>query len=182
VDRPTSKPSSPRRRKVPAARSRLRPPGRRTAKEQLAEVSHYVARLQRATSLDLVQMEREGVPGALIKNIGVRINVPMQRLYDMLGAPKATMERKAASNKPVTGAVGQSTLGLVRLLARAESMVAESTSPGAKGFDTARWLGEWLETPQPALGGRRPAEMLDTPTGVAIVEKTLGALASGSYL
>jgi len=61
-------------------------------------------------------------------------------------------------------------------------MVAESTSPGAKGFDTARWLGEWLETPQPTLGGRRPAEMLDTPTGVAIVEKTLGALASGSYL
>ncbi|HWH40640.1 MAG TPA: antitoxin Xre/MbcA/ParS toxin-binding domain-containing protein [Usitatibacter sp.] len=182
MDHPARKPSAPRKRKVSAARSRSRPPGRGTAKERLAEVSHYVARLQRATSLDLVQMEREGVPGALIKNIGLRINVPMQRLYDMLGAPKATMERKAASNKPVTGAVGQSALGLVKLLARAESMVAESTSPGAKGFDTARWLGEWLETPQPALGGRRPAEMLDTPTGVAIVEKTLGALASGSYL
>ncbi|HET7402512.1 MAG TPA: antitoxin Xre/MbcA/ParS toxin-binding domain-containing protein [Usitatibacter sp.] len=182
MDHPARKPSSPRKRRVSAARTRLRPAGGSTAKESRAQVSDYVARLQRATALDLVQMEREGVPGALIKNIGLRINLPMQRLYDMLGAPKATMERKAASNKPVTGAVGQSTLGLVRLLARAESMVAESTSPDARGFDTARWLGEWLETPQPALGGRRPSEMLDTPTGVAIVEKALGALASGSYL
>ncbi|HET7400383.1 MAG TPA: antitoxin Xre/MbcA/ParS toxin-binding domain-containing protein [Usitatibacter sp.] len=145
-------------------------------------VETYVERIRRAAPSDLMDMEREGVPGALIKDLGRGFHFTQQRFYEILGAPKATVERKTLSSKPVAGTVGQATLGVVRLLALAEGIVARSTAPEAKGFDTQRWLGEWLETPQPALGGRRPSEMLDTPTGIAIVEKTLGAIESGSYL
>ncbi|WP_368664723.1 antitoxin Xre/MbcA/ParS toxin-binding domain-containing protein [Zoogloea sp. LCSB751] len=42
-------------------------------------------------------------------------------------------------------------------------MVNDSRDP--KDFDAARWVGEWLEPPAPALGGGRPAEYMDTLTG-----------------
>ena len=39
-----------------------------------------------------------------------------------------------------------------------------------------------IERPQPALGGNKPADLLDTPTGLQVVSRTLGALESGAYL
>ncbi|MDH5540593.1 MAG: MbcA/ParS/Xre antitoxin family protein, partial [Rhizobacter sp.] len=35
--------------------------------------------------------------------------------------------------------------------------------------------------PQPSLGGRRPAELIDTPTGIEVVSRLLGSIESGSY-
>lgn len=71
---------------------------------------------------------------------------------------------------------------MIKLLSIAQDIVQDSTSPEAEGFDTAKWLAHWLEQPQPALGGRKPADFLDTPTGVEIVAQLLGAVRSGAYL
>jgi putative toxin-antitoxin system antitoxin component (TIGR02293 family) len=153
---------------------------RTAAKHNMLEL--YVDKVSRADPNGLIAMEREGVPGVLIKDLGKGFRLSQERFFRIVGAPKATIERKASSKKRVAGSVGVATLGVVRLLALARSMVARSQSPEARDFDVAAWLGTWLETPQPALGGRRPAEMLDTPTGFAVVERTLGALESGAYL
>jgi len=48
-------------------------------------------------------------------------------------------------------------------------------------FDLDRWLEEWLELPQPALGGSRPIELLNSPEGLTSVRRALGALISGAY-
>jgi hypothetical protein len=40
------------------------------------------------------------------------------------------------------------------LLGLAPEILARSTAAEACGFDAARWLGEWIELPQPALGGQ----------------------------
>jgi putative toxin-antitoxin system antitoxin component (TIGR02293 family) len=145
-------------------------------------VTWYVDRIARATPVEVIELEREGVPGTLVKELSARIHVSRQRMYEIIGAPKATVERKASTNALVTGTAGQAALGVVRLLAQARGMLARSTAPEAKGFDVERWLGRWIETPQPALGGKKPADFLDTPTGQAIVERTLGAIESGAYL
>ena len=71
---------------------------------------------------------------------------------------------------------------MMRLLGLAQEIVANSTSEEAKDFDVGKWLGRWIEIPQPALGGLKPSEVLDTPTGIETVEKLLGALESGVYL
>ena len=71
---------------------------------------------------------------------------------------------------------------MVRLLGMARDIVANSKTLQAKDFDTAKWLGQWIELPQPALGGRRPADLLDTPTGVETVVRLLGSLESGAYV
>jgi putative toxin-antitoxin system antitoxin component (TIGR02293 family) len=134
------------------------------------------------TPYERIEHERRGVGGAVVKSLARTLGMSHLRMFEVIGIPKATAEKKAATNSPITGAAGQSALGMVRLLAVAREIVANSDSARAKDFDTAKWLGSWIEKPQPALGGRRPAEMLDTPTGIETVVKLLGALESGAYL
>ena len=68
-----------------------------------------------------------------------------------------------------------------RLLDQARAMAAASTHPGVATLDVERWLARWLTKPQPALGGRRPDELLDTPGGVDAVARVLGAIQSGAF-
>jgi len=88
---------------------------------------------------------------------------------------------KAAGGKMIAGGAGQAAIGMVKLLGIAQEIVANSTATEAKGFDAAKWLGQWIERPQPSLGGRRPADLLDTPTGVEVVARLLGSIESGAY-
>ena len=70
---------------------------------------------------------------------------------------------------------------MATLLAQVEEIVGNSTSPEATDFDATKWLGQWIERPQPALGGRRPVDLISTPTGVEMVSRLLGAIESGAY-
>ena len=56
---------------------------------------------------------------------------------------------------------------------------AQDDSP--PGFDIDLWLQEWLRRPQPALGGREPAELLSSEAGIESVRRALGSALSGSY-
>jgi len=101
-------------------------------------------------------------------------------------APRKTTLKTALKSTPKAPSRRTATaarkLALVRLLGIAKEMAQNSDAPEARGFDSARWLGHWIERPQPALGGRKPAEMMDTPTGLEAVCKALGAIGSGVYL
>jgi len=72
-------------------------------------------------------------------------------------------------------------IAMAKLLGLAREIVANSTAAEAKDFDSVAWLGRWIETAQPALGGRKPADLIDTPTGVEMVAKLLGSIESGAY-
>lgn len=144
-------------------------------------VGEFVTRIHSADPLQLVATERDGVASMFVKDLAGELGIPAQRMFSILGVPKATAEKKIASGKLLAGSGGRAALGIARLLGMAQAMVGESTAPGARNFDAARWLGEWLERPQPALGGRKPADLIDTPTGLAVVTRLLGAVASGAY-
>lgn len=145
-------------------------------------VRRFARQIREATPMQLVEVERTGVSSALLKDMARQINIPVLRLYDIVGVPKATAEKKASENEVIAGAVGQAALGLARLLGIAQSIVDNSTSAQARNFDAAQWLGRWIELPQPALGGRKPAELLDTPTGINVVARILGAIESGAFV
>ncbi|MEP7084401.1 MAG: antitoxin Xre/MbcA/ParS toxin-binding domain-containing protein [Betaproteobacteria bacterium] len=144
-------------------------------------VDDYARRLARATPLQLVEVERRGVGGSFIKDLAKRMDIPSSRIYKILGLPKATAEKKAAAGEPVSGRGGQAAIGMVKLLSIAQEMVANSTASQTPAFDAAKWLGQWIERPQPALAGRKPAELLDTPTGAEVVARLLGSIESGAY-
>jgi len=144
-------------------------------------VDDYVRQVARATPLQLVEIERQGVLGSFIKDLSRRMEIPSSRIFTILGVPKATAEKKAAAGERVEGRGGQAAIGMVKLLGIAQEIVANSTANEAKTFDATKWLGQWIERPQPALGGRKPADLLDTPTGVELVARLLGSIESGAY-
>lgn len=62
-------------------------------------------------------------------------------------------------------------------------MLEDMIPPGrGDGFDAAKWIARWLETPQPALAGAAPKDYLDTAEGRAIVKRLLGTIESGAYV
>ena len=144
-------------------------------------VDYFVGSVSAATPMELIEAEREGVAGIFVKELSKAMDIPAIRMFDILGVPKATVEKKVAAGEVIKGAGGHAALGLVRLLGIAKSIVLNSTAPEAKNFDSAKWLGRWIERPQPALGGRTPADLIDTPTGVEVVARLLGSIESGAY-
>lgn len=144
-------------------------------------VEAYVRRVRKATPMELVRLERQGVQGTFIKDLSKSMDLTSSRIFSILGVPKATAEKKAAAGELVTGRGGQSAIGMIKLLGIAQDLVDDSSANAAKDFDAAKWLGQWIETPQSALGGLKPADLIDTPTGVAIVARVLGSIQSGAY-
>lgn len=131
----------------------------------------YLKQVHDATPMQLIEVERQGVDVAFITELSKRMEIPEQRLFNYLRIPKSTAQRKKAHNAIVDGQAGQTALAMARLAAMAQEMVKESTAPNAQGFDAVRWLGQWIERPQPALDGQRPADLLDTPTGADVVAR-----------
>lgn len=70
--------------------------------------------------------------------------------------------------------------GIASLIAQVQIMVEDSGNP--EGFDAATWVGRWIDRPLPALGGQRPAELMDTPDGRALVSNIVACMQSGAYL
>jgi putative toxin-antitoxin system antitoxin component (TIGR02293 family) len=145
------------------------------------DLDQFVIIVSHATPFELVDLERRGVESRILKDLSKRLEIPQMHIFEMLGVPKATAEKKVAAGAVISGSGGQAAIGMAKLIAKAQEIVANSTSEDARHFDAAKWLGRWLESPQPALGGRRPSELLDTPTGLDVVLKLLGALESGAY-
>jgi putative toxin-antitoxin system antitoxin component (TIGR02293 family) len=169
----------PGKRAVPAARA---PKGKvAAAGTEYKGLDKFVVLVSLATPYQLVEMERHGVDGRLLKDLSKRMEIPQLHIFDMIGVPKATAEKKVAAGEVISGSGGQAAIGMAKLIAKAKDVVANSTAEEARDFDSAKWLGKWLEIPQPALGGRKPAELLDTPTGLDVVLKLLGAIESGAY-
>ena len=144
-------------------------------------VDEYVRQVASATPMQIVEIQRAAVVGGFIKDMSKRMEITSSRIFSILGVPKSTAELKAAGGKVIAGGGGQAAIGMVKLLGIAQEIVANSTATEAKGFDALRWLGQWIERPQPSLGGRKPADLLDTPTGVEVVARLLGSIESGAY-
>ena len=131
--------------------------------------------------MEIIAIERQGVPGTFIEDLSKQMALPTSRMFNILGVSKATAKKKKAAGENIDGCAGQSALRMIKLLGIAQDIVSNSTAVEAKNFDSTQWLGQWIGRPQSALGGRKPADLIDTPTGVEIVARLLGPIESGAY-
>lgn len=65
------------------------------------------------------------------------------------------------------------------LTAQVQKMVDESGNPNE--FDSRAWVVDWLHSPIPALGGRRPTDYLHTSDGVDLISRMLVSVQMGAY-
>lgn len=122
---------------------------------------------------------RAGVRPTVPGEIAARMGLPRERVYKMLGLPRATVERKVRESKPLSTDEAARVLGLARLIGLVERIVRESGN--AEAFDAAAWVARWLERPVPALGGAKPGELMDTTEGQGIVSNLLQRVQHGVF-
>ena len=135
--------------------------------------------LYRATHVQRVKLVKKGVPARYTNLLAAGMCVSKDKLYRTVGLSRATVDRKVRVNKRLNPDESERVMGIARLVGQAQSLVQESGGPS--DFDAARWLAEWLDRPLPALGGRRPAEFMDTAEGRALVSDLLAQQQSGAY-
>lgn len=126
-----------------------------------------------------VRLFKNGVPANVVDVIAKSMSVPTERLVGTLGLARATVDRKARENNSLSRGESSRVLGMAWLLGQVQSMVDESGDPA--GFNAPVWLAAWLERPLRALGGRRPAELMDTQEGQSIVSYVVARMQSGAY-
>lgn len=156
-------------------------PGRIYSTNATDLISHYRHDLRSADLRRRVQIEREGVPHDVVKELIVELGTSAAEFQQMVGIPKATFTKKIAHKELFSGASGQSVVGLMELINRVEDML-DPQNPEVDNFDVEAWVGRWIRVPQPALGGETPANLMDTPSGRQSVMRVLGAIESGAYL
>jgi putative toxin-antitoxin system antitoxin component (TIGR02293 family) len=119
---------------------------------------------------DLAELVRKGLPASSVKVLAERLDVGNMVLSQKLGIPQRTLTRRLSQGSRLTAAESDRTVRLARVYASAVEMIGDEEK-----------AVEWLRTPNRALGGERPLDLLDTDVGAREVEDILGRIAYGVY-
>lgn len=126
-----------------------------------------------------IALIRQGIPAATVGDLSSRMGISKENLLSSLGLSRATISRKERDATVLSKDESERVLGVETLIGMVQTMVEESGDPA--GFDAARWLGDWLNSPVPALGGATPGSYMDTFEGQKIVAGLLAMSQSGAY-
>lgn len=135
--------------------------------------------LFREEPLAQVGLVKQGVAPKVIDELAGGMNVSKDKLLATLGLRRETIRRRTKENQALSIEESSRVLGVSRLIGQVQSIV--ETSGNAEGFDAAAWVGAWLDRPLPALGGQRPAELMDTAEGQTVVANMISRSQSGAY-
>ena len=144
-------------------------------------VDNYVEQIKTSSPDKVIALERNGVPAVFVQDLGKRIGLSTSVLYGTLGIPKSTAAKAIGAKGKITGIPARTTVTIAKLLGIVQDMLNRSTAAEAKGFDGAKWLGNWLGRPHPALNGQCPSEIVATNTGAEIAKRLLRSMESGSF-
>jgi len=144
-----------------------------------ADVLAYAKNLYQASAAEYAGVVRGKVPATHVDLIVDVTAVPKERLVRFLDLRPATIARKIREGEMLSTDQSERVLGLERLIGQVAVMVGDSGD--STGFDAARWVGDWLEQPIPALGGAKPADYMDTIEGQERVSRLLVQSQAGVF-
>jgi putative toxin-antitoxin system antitoxin component (TIGR02293 family) len=120
------------------------------------------------TQLDFVKMVRAGIPHARVVSALSMLGISVEAAARAVGvAPRSLARRKGAR---LDMRESEGFLRLVRVFALASEVLGDE-----------RKALSWLASPNRALGGEQPLNLLDTDIGGRAVEDTLGRIAYGIH-
>lgn len=131
------------------------------------------ATLQRAQPIASIHEQigriHAGLSFRAVQNLQKALDVPMDKLADVLGMSRATLHRRKIQGK-IDKDESEKLVRYQRLLKKAEGVFG--------GRDSAR---EWLTNPQVGLGNAVPLDFAKTEIGAREVENLLGRIEYGVY-
>jgi putative toxin-antitoxin system antitoxin component (TIGR02293 family) len=157
----------------------MRPKTRKSARKRAPRRGLF-GEIYRAAPLERVRLIKAGVAPGTVDDIAQAMGAPQDTVIRNLGIAKSTWARKRLQHEALEQNASEKVIGLATLIGQVEALVAEQGAP--EGFDAAKWFRDWMKQPVPALGGRKPVELLDTKEGQQIVSGLLDAIRAGAYL
>jgi putative toxin-antitoxin system antitoxin component (TIGR02293 family) len=130
-------------------------------------------------SMDRAHLVKVGAPSRALTVIAKDMNIPRERFVSLIGVKRATANRKLKAHQGLSADESERVVGVAKLIGQVESIVKESGS--LTDFKPALWFSEWIVQPAPALGGEKPADLLDTADGREAVSRLLSQMQSGAY-
>jgi putative toxin-antitoxin system antitoxin component (TIGR02293 family) len=121
------------------------------------------------SDFDLMEAGRRGVKKCSVLNLTKKLNISREKMSSLLDISKKTIDRKPAS-QPFNRTISEQVLRIAEVLARGEEVFE----------DDARFLG-WLNHPSPALGGKKPIDLLDSAYGRQIVLDEITRIEHGIF-
>jgi putative toxin-antitoxin system antitoxin component (TIGR02293 family) len=167
----------------PAAKGAVRTPAKRkpavaaSARDKAAALSYIT--VYRASPLERIDMIRRGVPASEAKRIFTELPIGQGAGFKALNLSTATVNKKAKHGDTLSPEESERVVGFAKLVGQLEAMVQDSGDP--TNFDAPAWMARWLTEPLPALGGVRPADLVDTMEGQGLVSAALAKIQSGAY-
>lgn len=136
----------------------------------------------RMSPLQRHEVVSDGVPAAAVADIASKLGTTAEKLNRVLGLGSSTVARKVSEGKNLDLNDGERILQMYHLQGLVHEIAEDFIMPEQrKDFDADKWLGEWLEIPQPSLNNRKPSEFLHTDVGMQIVETLLKRIAVGAF-
>lgn len=120
--------------------------------------------------LVLVETIRKGLPAKAISMLANCLNMPVNVLEKILPVSHRTLQRYEKEHKALPQNLSDHVVQITRVYIRAQEVFGEQ--------EKAR---KWLREPCMAFGGNAPIDLLDTFSGVRMVEDELGRIEYGVF-
>ena len=122
------------------------------------------------TTDDLARQVRSGLPASTIALLADTLSLHRTQVAERLSIPPRTLSRRLATQSRLTHEESDRTLRMARVVALAQEILGSSEK-----------ASRWINSPNRALAGSRPFDLLDTDVGVRSVEEVLERIAYGIY-
>jgi putative toxin-antitoxin system antitoxin component (TIGR02293 family) len=121
------------------------------------------------TALDYITATNKGIPKQAVHNLAEVIDVPMKDMATLLNISYKTLGRKKKTDT------------LDSLSSSLSIELANTVAKGLAVFEDRDKFSRWLQKENRALQGKKPFELLNTPTGIKMINKLLGKIEEGVY-
>lgn len=140
-----------------------------TSAKPTSEGPGSILRLRATSTAELREAVRKGLPFSAFEAVSKHLEISPQHVTSVLGIPPRTVARRKVA----------------RYLTPQESdrlyRVAQAISQAVDVLGTIEKARVWLKTPNRALGGETPLDLLDTDIGARQVEEVLLRLNYGIF-
>ena len=118
---------------------------------------------------DLIEVAKEGLPKQALDNLALNISFSTKEMAEVLNVSERTIQRYRDDQRLDKDASAK----LIRL--------AKLYELGEETFGSLIRFKGWMQSNIPALGGKRPMDLLDTPLGYELIEQELIYIEHGLF-
>lgn len=129
--------------------------------------------------LDRAALVKQRVPALMIAPIAADMGISKKKFAKIVGLSLATVNPRSSNKSLLSLTDSDLFVGVVKLIGQVDSIVNQSGAP--VGFSAPAWFRQFIEQPVKALGGIKPAHLLDTTDGREAISQLLSQMQSGAY-